>query len=265
MKKAHLDQLSTVTIPISMILKATRNKLGSATAFVYDKNDKHYLITNWHCMTGINPITKEPISNHAGIPDELNILLRVREDNGLRWKSFNINLYKEDKAIWLVHPIYKEKVDVVAIEIQMDVKTEVILKPINSIVFDTLKMDVADDIFILGYPFELKGIGQLPIWKKGSIATEPDLDYEELPKILVDTASRPGMSGSPVIFRRTGIHNLSKGGGLTTNTIIGQIQGFVGIYSGRLRGDSPIDAQLGIVWKKQVIDEIIEGNVGSVN
>ena len=91
------------------------------------------------------------------------------------------------------------------------------------------------------------------------LTVEEDIDYERLPKMFVDTASRPGMSGSPVIFRRTGIHG-AKNGELKPDSIIGTIQNFVGIYSGRVLGKTELEAQLGIVWKKEVIDEIIDGN-----
>jgi len=58
------------------------------------------------------------------------------------------------------------------------------------------------DAFILGFP---KGIAHqqlLPIWKRGSIATEPEIPREDdLPVFLVDTATREGMSGAPVLLR----------------------------------------------------------------
>lgn len=68
------------------------------------------------------------------------------------------------------------------------------------------------------------------------------------------------MSGAPVIFRRVGIHG-AVNGKLTKETRFGEIRNFVGIYSGRLIGETDFDAQLGIVWKKEVIEEIILGNV----
>jgi len=68
------------------------------------------------------------------------------------------------------------------------------------------------------------------------------------------------MSGAPVLFRRVGFHNKS-GNKLNANTIIGEIRNFVGVYSGRVTGDNDFDAQLGIVWKKEVIEEIIKGGV----
>ena len=44
------------------------------------------------------------------------------------------------------------------------------------------------------------------------------------------------------------------------NSLIGRIRGFLGVYSGRI-GKGEIHAQLGIVWKSKVIEEIIIGQI----
>jgi len=48
-------------------------------------------------------------------------------------------------------------------------------------------------------------------------------------------------------------------GKFTDNSLICTIEGFVGIYSGRIVNESEGKAQLGIVWKKKVIEEILTG------
>ncbi|WP_298425217.1 hypothetical protein [uncultured Kordia sp.] len=166
-----------------------------------------------------------------------------------------MNLYDNDKADWFVHPVHKELVDVVVFEMETPDNFNGILRPINKIQFDDFNLRIADEVFILGFPYSITGGGSLPIWKRGSVATEPDIDYEDLPKVFIDTASKSGMSGSPVIFRRFGIHGVEDET-LRVNSRIGEIRGFVGIYSGRITGKSEFDAQLGIVWKKEVIEEI---------
>lgn len=95
----------------------------------------------------------------------------------------------------------------------------------------------------------------MPIWKKSSIATEPDINIEGLPKTLIDTATRSGLSSSPAIMQRIGIHGMVDGKMLPT-TSIGRIRNFLGVYSGRV-GDDEFKAQLGVVWKARVIEEII--------
>ena len=173
---------------------------------------------------------------------------------------YTLNLYEENQSEWLIHPIFGESVDVVAIEIEFNENFEGIVRPINEYPFDkNFEPEIGDDVYVLGYPYSISGGGNFPIWKRGSIATEPDINYEGQPKFYIDTASRPGMSGSPVIMRRVGIHG-TENGKFTVSTSIGEIRNFVGIYSGRVIGDTDFDAQLGIVWKKQIIEEIIEGS-----
>lgn len=260
MKKVSLDPLSYCAIPITMNFKETNQLLAKGTAFIYQDESKNYLITNWHNVTGLNPFTKMPLSNHGGVPDSIEIKLQIQKEPFIRWDSFQIDLYRNDKPVWFVHPEHKNDVDVVAIELIIPKEFNGILHPINKIGFDDFELAVSDDVFILGFPYSIKGGGHFPIWKRGSVATEPGIDCDNLPKLLIDTASKPGMSGSPVIFRRSGIHGLD-GINLVDSTVFGQIQGFVGIYSGRLVGESDIDAQLGIVWKASVIDEIIKGRI----
>lgn len=258
-KEIFPDLLSFTSIPITMYFNETKQKLASATGFIYKRKGKLYLITNWHNVTGKNPDTKKQICQHGGVPDIISLTLLKSQIPKIDWQNYTINLYdNKKKADWLVHPLHKEKVDVVAIELEIDDSFDGIFKPINDIHFDNFKIEVSDNVYILGFPFELNGGGYFPIWKRASIASEPDIDYGGLPKLFVDTASRKGMSGSPVIFRRMGLHG-GENGKLIPKSIMGEIQGFVGVYSGRI-GKTEIDAQLGIVWKKDVIDEIIDGN-----
>jgi hypothetical protein len=253
------DKLSYCTIPVRLFLRETKTELYTGAAFVYEYESKYYLITNWHIITGLNPLTKEPIMKHGGIPDDLSMILLVNT-NPLQWNSFTLELYKNNVSDWFIHPVHREMVDVVAIELELPEDFQGIIKPINANKFDGFDLSIADDVFILGYPYSFTGGGYFPIWKRGSVATEPDIDYEGLPKYYIDTATKPGMSGSPVLFRRTGLHNKS-GNKLTMDTIFGTIQNFVGVYSGRVTGENDFDAQLGIVWKKDVIEEIIKGRI----
>lgn len=135
------------------------------------------------------------------------------------------------------------------------------MSPINKYSFDFNPPEVGDDVFVLGYPFNLNGSREMPIWKRGSIATEPYFDLDNLPKVLIDTATRQGMSGSPVIFQRIGLIDNYIDENTISDISIGTIRGFLGIYSGRIGSKDELQAQLGIVWKKKVIDEIVLGKV----
>lgn len=66
---------SLISVPIEMHFSATGICLSTGTGFFYKKGNAFYLITNWHNLTGINPRTKKPLSNHAGRPDMIRFSL----------------------------------------------------------------------------------------------------------------------------------------------------------------------------------------------
>lgn len=243
------DYLSLTTHQLAIGFTETDTIFSTATGFIFIHNDIYYLITNWHNVTGRNPQTGESLSDkHAGIPNIFLTYIRIKNGNG-QSKLEKIFLYEDDEMTnpkWLVHPDHQEKID------------ELIYSAINKSDFDNnIPPEVGDDCFIIGYPFEDFRYLALPIWKKASTSTEPTVNEDQLPKLLVDTATRPGLSGSPVIYQRTGVHNMM-GGVLTNDSLFGRIRGFLGVYSGRI-GKGEIHAQLGIVWKRKVIEEIIDG------
>jgi hypothetical protein len=94
-----------------------------------------------------------------------------------------------------------------------------------------------------------------PIWRRATVASSPHFGWEGQKQFLVDCASKQGMSGAPAFF-----YNL-KGSiqlGGTQLMMNSPITVFHGIYVGRIGGTSEFEAQIGRVWKRKVIDEIID-------
>jgi hypothetical protein len=261
------DQLSLTTHYLRIKFSKTNNLFATATGFIYQYDDTYYLITNAHNITRVNPETNSRICNHAGFPDVIettcNIKFASDERYMTRSSNFKIDLYNDDdfcEPTWYMHPKFGYNIDVIAIPITSisELKSHIAFKAINSYDFFDIDFppEISDDVFVLGYPFDIVDKSEFPIWKKGSIATEPMIDLNSLPKLLIDTATRSGMSGSPVIYQRDGLH--IKGNQITDDSVIGRIRGFLGIYSGRIGAEDNFKAQLGIVWKKSVIDEILK-------
>jgi hypothetical protein len=249
----NIDIGSTITTELELFYRD--KKLATGTDFFKKWNGKFFLITNWHNVTGRNPQTLKPLCNHGGIPDRVKFKVR-KLGSYADWKPIERLLYEDtddstpSKPVWLEHATHRNKIDVIAIPIPIPEGVTTIDE------VDTARMllRVATDVFILGYPKGISGGGEFPIWKRASIATEPDIQLDALPKMLVDTATREGMSGAPVIaVARRGV--LEPEAGLIGNWDPGYR--FAGVYSGRL-GDSELQAQLGIVWKAQAVDEIVQ-------
>jgi hypothetical protein len=256
------DQLSFTTHHLHLCFKPTDAVLSSGTGFLYESGGHYYMVTNWHNVTGRNPLTGACLSETLAVPNIISTMFRLKEQPA-SCRREEVQLYADDQMsipLWYEHPTHGQAVDVVVVPLPTGIADVYQLFPINSIAFDTqYKEEVADEAFVVGYPFSDTTYLQLPIWKRASIATEPDVDIDHLPKLLIDTATRPGLSGSPVVMQRVGIHGI-RDGKMTGAEVIGRIRNFLGVYSGRVGADE-LKAQLGIVWKARVISEIIEARV----
>jgi hypothetical protein len=255
----EIDQFSLTTVPLELFYKnrarGTETPLGTATAFVWKHYDnKHFLITNWHVVSGRDAITRKYLKAHAGRPN----MLRARFNYpGQQFGKIQTDIYirdENDEPSWLIHPLDGAAVDVVAIPLTGAESNPILnLCPINPLSAQGLIVRIAMEVFILGYPFGPEPAG-FPVWKRGSIASEPDLVQLGPKYLLIDTASLPGMSGSPVI-RRSWTNHLVDANYTSDDSRIATK--FIGVYSGRRKGPQGSDTQLGMVWPASYITEIL--------
>lgn len=159
----------------------------------------------------------------------------------------------DDQPLWLAHPGRNVDIAVIPLTFTTEQLTILNLNPINILASSNLSVQIGMDVFVLGYPFGA-GPPAYPVWKRGSIASEPDLARMTTDYLLVDTASRPGMSGAPVIRRSYGFHLLEDGGVSMEGVPMTK---FIGVYSGRLPTKDASEAQIGQVWPAEFIHEII--------
>jgi hypothetical protein len=262
----RIDPYSLTTVPLEHY--ANSNPLGRATGFIWRRRDQHYLITNWHVVTGRDAKTGVPLG--PARPEMLRAYFNTKAmnfgkvvldipirdaDHNPRWYIEHIRRRTDDNELSPA-PFGPKGCDVVAIPLHsLGSETDINFYPINVLKSDSdLAVRIGMDVFILGYPFGHQSPG-FPVWKRGSIASEPDLTRLGTGYMLVDTASRPGMSGSPVIRRSWGTHVMENGDLLTDEMPQSK---FIGIYSGRLRTNDKEDVQLGMVWPADDIDNIID-------
>jgi Trypsin-like peptidase domain len=260
-KQPPFDLISLTSYYLESRFESTT--LSTATGFFATKGKKTFLITNWHVVSGRNPETKKCLSDTGGIPD--NLLVRVHGNlEVLNFANLNVDLLGADgNHLWIEHPTFGGAVDVVALQVKLPPEVRVyciqdFIEPYNE---DTEEV-VSEEVFVIGYPFGASPAQQFPVWKRASIATEPLVDVDGLPKMLVDTATRSGMSGSPVLLRRHRGFALVPAGaplvyGPGTQGSLNRMK-VIGIYSGRIGvDDEDIKAQLGVIWKRRVLDELL--------
>ena len=225
------------------------------TGFIWKFQNEYFLFSNWHNFTGINPDTGKPLGTFT--PSMLEISYWVRgptfEDGTARHsiRSSEFSLYANDIPIWTEHPSGRD-IDLAALRLIFIPEENINLIALNDVTsVSDLVLNVGLECFIVGFPEGIPGPQGTPIWKRASIATEPELDANEKPQFLVDSIGNSGLSGSPVVATGKGTKNVQS----DTVFVSGVWSEIIGVYSGRMSPDG-VGSQLGRVWKRHLLDEV---------
>lgn len=250
-----VDPFSAMSAKLS--LSCNGHVIASATGFVWKRRNRHYIISNWHVYSGRNCYTGQPEHRHGAIPDRIEAKIAIESKNHrYRWVTVSVDLLDHEKNVtWLQHPMLGQDIDIAALKLPLHDSEGQLVAISSELAAVDMKLFVGSDVYILGFPCGISKQGNLPIWKRGSVASEPDFPFDGLPLFVVDTATREGMSGSPVFFRA---NDYADEKGDRWQTFWPKTK-FIGIYSGRYGGKDELGAQLGRVWHTHLIDEIVSG------
>jgi hypothetical protein len=237
-------------------------KRASCTGFFWRDAGVPYLVTNRHCVTGKDHLN-EIVATHGFEPTHIQIYFYERGKaitEGVTMyypKAVEVSLFSDGEPEWFEHPS-GTTVDVIAIA--LDSPSILSVDCVNDRKFyDEWKPEAGSDCFIVGYPEGVSGSDGTPIWKRASIATEPELDYKQLPIFLCDSATRPGLSGGPVFGKAYGFFDQKHRridpyqDGIV---FLGHWPVFLGVYAGR-EGLEADGFQLCRIWKKAVLTDLI--------
>lgn len=260
-----IDPLTTVSLHLELYRDTII--LGSGTGFIVtldmfakgeSTSKKPSLVTNWHVLSGRDPTSNEPLRSD-GLADPTHVKIWHHHSWSPSGEGFGQWIQKTEplkdgdgKPRWIEHPL-GQKIDVVALPIT-DRENALLAR------FDLrwsqadLPVSPSEPVSIIGFPYGQAVVGKFPIWKTGHIASDLDLDYEELPVFLIDADTRQGMSGSPVFAVRIGSYRTSKG-----FAVGGRVNRFLGVYSGRKIFDDM--SSIGRVWKASVVEDIISAGL----
>ena len=183
---------------VHLRLYCNNQLMGPATGFFFQISGFKYLVSNWHVFSGRNTYTGKSEHSSLAVPDEIEIWFHSQK-LGEYFNGFRIPLYKANgKARWIQHQ-EGQRFDIGAIRLR-NLNPKYNVYPVNhENSCNDVAIVVASEVFILGFPLGLTKQGPLPVWKRGTIASEPEImPDDKTPTILVDTATREGMSGAPV-------------------------------------------------------------------
>jgi hypothetical protein len=264
-----MEQASLITTPIKLFRgnDLVSQGTGFFVAHWYGEQSVLLLVTNFHVLTGFAPTERK-----VAIGDNIEFNLHISNNNPEKVKNFRFPLFtKEGKPVWLINEENKEA-DLAIIPMPVEVYQEADMVNCINEKWSTnhLKVRTTTRTSVVGYPYGYYDTkNSLPIWKTGSIASEPDIDFEGKKLIVLDISAFPGMSGAPVFAIAHGMYETEAGGMQG-----GSIKKFIGIYASmqmltknkfleQLINQIPVgiidqeSLQLGHVWKASLIFDVL--------
>lgn len=244
------------------------------TGFIVGNPHDLVFVTAGHVLTGLDANTGETLDK-VGVarPDVLRVRLAVpSEADKTAERSVDIPLYGDEEweePLYYSHPT--PGVDVAAVRLPFEFGPELVMPfdvkyrikeadfdgpqkpdPVARHVSKDLPLYVTDRLFIIGFPFGDTGTWPAAIWSTGYVASEPHALYRGRPAFLIDSRTRPGQSGSPVVRHITPEIPVRVG-----EDVVFHEQTFtelVGVYSGRIESRS----DLGIVYTAEAIQKVLD-------
>lgn len=185
------------------------------------------------------------------------VVINTKNEDGTRGGHYTFHINNFDK-VWISHP--EENVDLALFPIGPMLNSFIEKNNIspyyaclNSDLIPSSKeienLKSIEDIIMIGYPNSLwDKVNNVPIIRKGITATPSYYNYENKPQILIDVASFPGSSGSPVFiyneYYYTGKNekNLFGGGRLLFLGVL--FAGFTQDINGKIQAESVPTSEL---------------------
>lgn len=228
--------------------------LACGTGFFVARDRRSYLVSNLHNFSGRNTFTGECLSKTLAVPNQVRFHVFKNGDLNAPILVVADLINEAGGPRYLQHFHRDSPIDIAALEVEIS-STDAM--PINHIPQEKLRIAVGASVFILGFPAGVLNRAT-PIWKGGTVASEPQIDFQGWPCFLVDSSTVKGMSGSPVILRS---NHLESPSGVIQST--SHLERVIGIYSGRMPPVNAVETSLGYVWRLHCIYEVIDQKVVS--
>jgi hypothetical protein len=238
--------------------------LAKGTGWFWRQPDGVALVTAWHNFSGLHHTIRRPISPRGGLPDR--VRYRYMATTPQTFQDAEIPLYLDDERTqprWFVHPVCGSYLDMAFLLLNM--KGGDVACVNDSITLMKEAARPAYDVFAVGFPQGVRTVNVFPVWKRGSIASDPDLPVEGHPKFYVDMAGRGGLSGAPVYRIQKGVVFDQTPTGPSIG--FGEKTEFLGLYSGRAADQLPPESRtgestdLGFVWRSDFLIEMLGARV----
>jgi hypothetical protein len=247
-----IHPISQLTVKIDSFRRG--KQIGYGTGFLIANTSLNCLglLTCWHVVTGRIPSSPENLLPHYPDSPDLVRFSFVRRDFS-QTMVIERGLYDSNgKAMWLEHSIHGRNVDAVLIPFPPQITPPNIAFSASEIPDKpAARVLVGSDVVVLGFPANVPTTSIFPIWKRGIIASEPNLRDESL-NFYIDATTRPGMSGGPVyaVINSPFITD----DGATVMAAGGPWYRLLGMYSAHFAGEEQLP-EIGIVWRNELLPD----------
>lgn len=254
--------LSTSITKLEMLCRG--KLLGSGTGFFYKHDDKWYVITNWHVLSGRNPSTGQPSHFSAAVPDECRFYFASLTDAGVRWEAVTYLLVDQSSGVatWFQHPDEGQSVDIAVLPIKEIHKGKAKDFQDSSGNSPDMFIDLGAEVFLPGYPLGLSANGLMAIWKRASLASSLEFGEGINRYFYVDTATREGMSGAPCLaisnWRHYELDRATNKVRVVERPLSWRL---LGVYSGRLNPSDSFEAQIGKIWRENLMFDVLNAQM----
>lgn len=244
----QIDLLFATTALVRPIAKGKAPelcRLGSATGFFFQQDDRKFLATNRHVI----------IEEESGFyPDHLVVRLHASRTDPDPTRDIEIPLYDESRnPLWMEHPT--TGIDLAALQIGDLVEDTDMIEYWKSdrLLPNDVRVDPGAEMLVVGYPMEFYDTKHyLPIVRSGTLATTYGAMFRGQPVFLIDANLHPGTSGSPVVLPRSAIQATVSG-----DVRMGQFPPYLlGVNSGEYHVEG-IGLGLNTVWYARLILDIV--------
>ena len=269
-----------VACPFQIQMCDQQGGFSLGTAFFYELEGETFIITNWHNVTGNNPMTgaslhpeRSPLYIRAKWP-----VTREAPDVGdnavwMHFQAQRVEIEDDSGPLWFEHPALGSACDVVAIPFQRPASwPAAVHMAANKIDKESVPIDPGLKVVVIGFPQGLSTGPGLPIIKTGSLASMPGYEIRlggtfsdvggmkdgiAVPAMLMDVHTAPGMSGSPVFGEYTGFWDPEdpNSNEIRDSSVIGTGRIFLGCHSSRV---AKLEERSGLALchRKDAIEEI---------
>ncbi len=186
----------------------TGRPMGDGTAFLYRFDGKVYLVTAGHNFSGRHA-EHDGFGLFAAEPTHVRIGLRCPPPPGGKYDFTKPQEIRRlllpiidagGNPTWFEHPLYGRRVDIAVLPFDVT-DPNVLLEPYDAQLMTPPidpdpRLRPTEEVFVVGYPYGLQSGIDLPLWIRGTIASEPAFYWrsklgQELPLFLASAITSP--------------------------------------------------------------------------